>query len=624
MAISLGRAALSFAGGVAEGINTKVEAEQKSRLKRQERAEDLKTQQKLNIQQSQYLDRVKKWEADNKFEGQLKAAGGDNDQLQRLIAKFNGLDVDILKAKQLRGDKVVPLSHTRSTSIAAPQPIGDDSEIGGQLETVGIVRQIMGVGPVEEKPTTETGKPVPDDAPKTTYGGIGTDWTLGAIAEFDTREVLNPDGTKTIQRFSKTTGLPVGEAQIIGKGGKGIGKGTPLPGTYTLPDSDEEFTLLQQSNGDITTIGGKPIDSTKLQLKGADPKDPSKIPGRWVNKDNEEVALFWKKGKPVDVKQNSVDMRELRLTDDPQGLSQANTFYRNNKNPNEIIKPVFDPQSPTGFTHQGKVLDLDLWTPITTDSLTATAAKNTRRTDSITASSTALGNLNQGLTDYTRIISEGLKGPAGVVLDVGSALSGTISGFGELLGVDAVPLAERIAVVEESGIDINEFIGSDKTALRGIAKQDAQLLIYSLAGVLKQNANQDRTGVADIKASANMIKALSATDSGIGATVSLQGFINTKLAGNNQELYQMPGVDTRKRAQSGINLLRLTVMKEKGRWKQAIDNDRVQINDITGEVSIVYPPIAEGREPITRTLDQVIMFQGKNGNLRPDRLINVR
>lgn len=616
MAISLGAAALSFAGGVAEGINTKVEKEHASRLKRQERAQEMRDLQKMRIDESRYTSDKAKFDQQETHVTKLNAIGGDQKAVQRyIIEKIQGRDWKGIQQQILNGDTIPTATYNANLT----SPVFAGGNFDHLAETKGIVATLFGGKARESDVPTE--KAVVEATTPTalrTFGGqavdmrsfVDADETVtvdGKIGQL----VRQEDGTK---KFELITDLRADAAK----------KGTPLPGTYTLPDSDEEFTLLQQKNGSITTIGGKPIDATKFKLVGQDTKDPNSLPGRWVNKDNELVGVFFKNGKVVDADSNPVDMRELRLTDDPQGLSQANTFYRNNKNPNEVIKPVFDPSSPTGFTHLGKVLDLNLWSPITTDSLTETAVKNTRRTDSITASNTALGNLNQGLEDYTRIISEGLKGPAGVVLDVASALSGTISGFGELLGVDAVPLAERVALVEKSGIDINEFIGSDKTALRGTAKQDAQLLIYSLAGVLKQNSNQDRTGVSDIKASGSMIKALSALDSGIGAAASLQGFINTKIAGNNQELYQMPGIDTRKRAQSGINLLRLTIMKEKGRWKQAIDNDRIQINDITGEISVVYPPVAEGRDPITRTLDQIIMFQGSNGSLRPDRLINVR
>ncbi len=616
MAISLGAAALSFAGGVAEGINTKVEKEHASRLRREERAEEMRDLQKMRIDESRYTSDKAKFDKQEEHVAHLKSVEGDQKATQRyIIEKIQGRNWEGIQQQILNGDTIPPATYNASLT----SPVFPGTDFDHLAETKGIVATLFG-GKVKESdvPTEKAVVEATTPTAPRTFGGQAVDMKAfveanetvtvdGKIGQL----VLQDDGTK---KFRLIKDVRADAAK----------KGTPLPGTYTLPDSDEEFTLLQQKDGSITTVGGKPVDATDFKLKGQDTKDPNAIPGRWVDKNNEQVGVFWKNGKVVDVDSKPVDMRELRLVDDPQALAQGNTFYRNKKNPNEVIKPIFDAKSPTGFIHLGKPVDLEQWTPITTDSLTATAAKNTRRTDAVTASNTALGNLNQGLEDYSRIISEGLKGPAGVVLDVGSALSGTISGVGELVGVEAVPLAERIALIEESDIDINEFIGGDKTALRGMAKQDAQLLIYSLAGVLKQNANQDRTGVADIKAATNMIRALSATDSGLGATRSLQGFINTKIAGNNQELYQMPGVDTRKRAQSGINLLRLTTMKEKGRWREAIDNRRIGINDVTGEISVTYPPVREGQEPITRTLDQIIMFEGVNGSLRPERLINVR
>ncbi len=497
MAISLGAAALSFAGGVAEGINTKVDAEHKSRLRRQERAEDLKTQQKLNIQQSQYLDSVKKWEKDNAFVKQLKAAGGDHDQVQRLIADFNGLDADTLKAKQLRGDVMTPLSYTRSTSVAAPAPVGDDVAISGQRDTVGIVRKIMGVGPADPEPTTAEGKSVPEDTPKVTYGGTGTDWTLGAPDEFETREVLNPDGTKSIVRFNKRTGLPEGDEQVIGKGGK-IAE-SPWKATVDSKTGNTTFTnaLTQKTIEVEGSLGG--VD---------DPKDAL------IRFQNEREVLQENIQKGKDVENN-----QQRLSEVQQNINKLITI--------------------TGTTEHDP------------NSINARQVQNLE--NRFSATETALSNIKT-LRRTSKAEAGGAPGLIASGIDFAAT---TVKGFAQATGfIDSKTEDQRLTELLEFDSDIKNYLDNNLAAFRSANRVAKASLLYDIAAVMRDSGRKE-INASDVVRAKEMLAGLIGSDTERGSLIQLEAIVKDRQKRVARDLYSQSGIDSSQKRTFGRKLVRI-------------------------------------------------------------------
>ncbi len=259
MAISLGAAALSFAGGVAEGINTKVDQEQKSRLRRQERVQEMKDQQKVRIDESKHMAEVGNWEEEQKHVKALRSMGDEGARQRYIVEKIQGRDWESFMSQVANGKEMKAVSWTPTM---ASRPVFQGTDFDSLAKTEGIIRKIAGVGPRQEDVSvTRTEEEAKEKAAQIeTFGGGEVDWKLlvGRKTQLINNQLFDVTDPTNIFLLKDARTAPVEKAPVA-------------IGTYTgKEEGAKPVKLFRKENGAIITADNKTVSLDDFDLQTRD------------------------------------------------------------------------------------------------------------------------------------------------------------------------------------------------------------------------------------------------------------------------------------------------------------------------------------------------------------------
>lgn len=286
----------------------------------------------------------------------------------------------------------------------------------------------------------------------------------------------------------------------------------------------------------------------------------------------------------------------------------------------EVIRPTVDDAGQ--YYWGGQTIDITEYDPITDDSATESASRQVTRLETLNNRMSALGNVQAGIDSYKQTLTAATKGGAtGVFIDIKGSVTNQIVGFAEMFGVKPITPEDREELFKQAGVDIDEMISANTGALRGMNKQMARQLVYSLAGILKEDADLARTSVSDVENAAAMIKDLTSGDTGMGAFRALQHTIDIKKAGTLQEIYGSRGASDEDRIEAGYNLFRLTQSRNPEEWAVIRKNIR-GYSKSKKELMIAVAGATRDEPERIVTMSQFIQMFGEAGQLRPTLGVN--
>lgn len=533
MAISLGRAALSFAGGVAEGINEKVDKEQTSRLKRQERVQEMRDAQKIRIDESRHTSNIARWDKEQTHVTNIKAMGGNQSAIQRyIVEKIQGRNWDDFMAQVSNGTDMGEI--TWSPTMGA-RPKFEGTDFGKQAKTEGIIRQLTGAGPrKEDLPTTktiaETGK---EEA--LSFGSGTVDWKqlIGRETVFENNQLIditdkdNPvvlgdfrtaakdkDTRLEVQKLGEqleelnALGTGISPAQVRQKAAL-IGQLDKLAAEGE-PESPWKATVDAKSGNTIFTnnLTQKTIEIEGTLGEGEDSKDAL------IRFQNERETLQEAIQQNKDVENN-----QQRLSEVQQNINKLITI--------------------TGTTeHDPNSINSRQITNLENRAATAETALSTIKTLRRTSKAEAGG--------APGLIASGLDFAATSLKGMASA-----TGF-----IDSKTEDQRLTELLELDPDIQNYLDEDLAAFRGANRVAKASLLYNIAGVMRDSGRKE-IAASDVVRAKEMLAGLIGSSTERGALIQLEAIVKDHQKRIARDLYTQSGIDVNQKRQFGRKLVSL-------------------------------------------------------------------
>lgn len=174
MGLSLGAAALAFAGGAAKQINQDADRRGAMRARMKENTAKMKLAQKLRVQESDYVNRQKRWETDRVHATNMKSMTADERQWY-IRTEIKGQKADVLATRNDNGEQFKDVSWTFDDT-APTMKFDNDKQVDKFNDSISIIGKMLGK---TEQDEIEDEEAAPSTGKSTTFGGEG-----GSISTF--------------------------------------------------------------------------------------------------------------------------------------------------------------------------------------------------------------------------------------------------------------------------------------------------------------------------------------------------------------------------------------------------------------------------------------------------------
>lgn len=588
MAISLGDAALAFAGGAAAEYNQQEAEKRQSAIRIEERNKELAEMHQYRTAETRLTNQLAEETLANQRRQQIESAGGFEDPKAQMLMMQEMWKVTPEQAARFyqTGERI-DLSMYQKTNN--PEETLSDA----RKATMGDSRMERRLGKFEEVLRTYRGEnPVttlPDDPNQPNEFST---LEMGAPEPMDIRTMEGrPSGADSSTVADIFNPAPIPELKQSGDNFY-----------QTAYNSDTGKWEVDQINGDtswspLSTEGDKASDlATLREMAAADPDNP------WIR--------------------DTLGTMEKLLEDDPSIIPLKGEITENGTTYNVV--QGFKKDSEQGLVRVGDYYRLGVANAPGGGSTTF----GQKRIQELEQSNRGIAIVADAVKHRMSFISPGQEGAPATLTRLTSAITQNITGMAELAGVPRETSQDRLEeMYQDQGFDMSEVVKElrdNNRYLVGQSDMNLGMLVYSLGGILRDTGTRRDTSEKDIQRAAQMVGMLGSSNGGLAAASELLHVLNVRATTNHQLIYTNPNAPADKRSEAAINFLKGV--------KPDLDPNHL-IEDVTSGTMYVFPTV-EDAEQAKLALSE--MFSQPNGpksvgeafasfpeNLRPESLEEV-
>lgn len=500
MSISLGDAALAFAGGAAGSYNEDVRSRRDQSQRLEARSRELAEMQQYRLAETKFTNELKRDMELEQHQQAVRSIGSSEGQQMHVMTKVLGWD-EAVAARYLASGRTVDISRYVGNPVSS-----DDTMASGKEAALGNTRlegRMQKFDEIRRSYQTEGGRTMemgPEDSMESrTMEMRPTD--SSEMSTMDMRPGM--EGQSTAPDMSPWLGTPQSDYKVAG----GNVFETMPDGNvrWHTPPEKSDWKATVAPNGRVIFTDANNQDVRVVdQYTTKDEEDTKEIVSTLVNERGESVQMFNSLSKDSETGDWSLD-QQIELGPVAQsGNGQSNTI-------------------PTALS------------PIWEQAARVTTFQNQ-------------------LTSRIERLSAEDQGAGGVLTDLQSFLRSNITSLAEVAGVDRQTAIDSIS--PENSRSLEAMIADDRGFLRGANLDEVKMLAYSLAGLLKEDSLTRQTTNADVQAAVSMMSNMTSSRRGLGAFADMMYQMDVKKSRNNSLLYTTPGVPMSVRQDAGIQLLR--------------------------------------------------------------------
>lgn len=531
MAISLGSAALAFAGGAAKQFNKIADEERQAEAKRKERLQELVDQAMIKQEETKYSYEMSEYQKDLALSETLKSVrgGARSTQGQLAIAERRGLD----KTTFLRSPDWGQL--TWEGPGKAPIPYTER-----MMEYASGGYDPKKVKYAERYRQTNEGK---------TYTKDGAGILRGVVTD--------PTGRAAPMDIAKGLGLSENDPAYLALGvdesGFGedyweLSRASLLPTDYDIKyDKDRGVTILtNKTTGESKAIKPKGMAEDLPSFEGASPE--GKQIGDLIRlqnlvEQNGKYAPLLKRYEDL-LAAGAEDLQIVHGTTVREDGSSYDAVKLIKKDPKkgmvEVGDPIIvgtgqdDPNSPDG--------------------------RAMKDINAIVARTASAREMQDAIVFRMKSFTTGQAGAAAAITSTVDFFKNNVQGVMELAGVQRETMDAQLSRLRSEG-DLDSVVDQmmqDNSYLTNFSKTNLEWLAYSMANVLKDVGDERAVTKYDIENGAKLVNRLFSTEGGLAAASELMYRLDVRTAQSHQMIYLDERATPTQKARSG-KLLAKTV-----------------------------------------------------------------